>query len=134
MDSRAMTTAMLPHVSKAYDIQPSEASRAGVKYEIANGDEIPNLREKLRPVVAAEGSWKGLRAQVVNVSKALLSVRSLVGAGHVMIFGDGEDGSQNCILNKITGEQTAVKDYGSNYFLGLHIAPRRDAGFARPER
>ena len=75
-----------------------------------------------------------MRAQVADASKALQSVRSLVKAGHVVAFGDGGDGSQNYIVNKITGEQTAVKDDGINYFLELHIAPRSEAGFARPER
>ena len=62
------------------------------------------------PVVTAEGSCKGMRTQVVDVSKVLQSVRSLVRAGHVVVFGDGEDGSQKYIVNKVTGEQTAVKD------------------------
>ena len=115
-----------PCVGKAYDIQPSDASKAVVNYEIANGDEIPNLGEKLMPVVTAEGNWKGMRAQVADVSKALQSVRSLVKAGHVVVFGDGEDGSQNCIVNKITGEQTSVKDDGIIYFLGLHIAHKSE--------
>ena len=45
-----------PRVGNAYDIQPSDASKAGVKYEIANGDKILNLGEKLMPVVSAEGN------------------------------------------------------------------------------
>ena len=94
-DSGATTIVIPPHVGKAYDIQPSDASKAGVKYEIANGDEIPNLGEKLMTVVTAEGNWKGMRTQVADVSKALLAVRSLVGDGHSVVFGDGEDGSQN---------------------------------------
>ena len=101
-------------------------------YEIADGTEIPNLGEKLMPVVTAEGAWKGLRAQVADVSKALQSVRSLVRSGHVVVFGDGEDGSDSYIVNKFTGECTAVKDDGVNYLLGLHIAPRSESGFVRP--
>ena len=68
-----------PHVGKAYNLQPSDASKAGVKYEIANGDEIPNLGEKLMPVVTAEGSWKGMRAQVADVSKARAKTGSACG-------------------------------------------------------
>ena len=131
LDSGATTTVIPPHVGKAYDVLPSEASKAGVMYEIADGTEIPNLGEKLMPVVTAEGTWKGLRAQVADVSKALQSVRSLVRSGHVVVFGDGED-AESYIVNKVTGERTAVKDDGVNYLLGLHIAPRSESGFVRP--
>ena len=131
LDSGATTSVIPPHVGKAYDVLPSEASKAGVMYEIADGTEIPNLGEKLMPVVTAEGTWKGLRAQVADVSKALQSVRSLVRSGHVVVFGDGED-AESYIVNKVTGERTAVKDDGVNYLLGLHIAPRSESGFVRP--
>ena len=133
LDSGAMTNVIPPHVGKAYDIQPSDASKAGVKYKIANGDEIPNLGEKRMLVATAEGSWKGMSAQLADISKPLQAARSLVKAGHIVVFRDGEDGSQNYIVNRITGEPTAVKDDGINYILGLHIAPRSEAGFARPE-
>ena len=60
LDSGATVTVIPPHVGRGYDIVPGEASRAGVMYEIANGEEIHNLIEKLRPVLTAEGSWRGL--------------------------------------------------------------------------
>ena len=135
LDSGATTTVIPMSVGKAYEVQPSEASKAVVMYEIANGDEIPNLGEKLMPVVTAEGAWKGLLAQVADISKALQSVRSLVKAGHVVVFGDddGNGDGGNYIVNKFTGEYTSVKDDGLNYILGLHIAPKHAAGFTRPE-
>ena len=133
LDSGATAPVIPPNVGKAYAIQPGDASRAAVTYEFANGEEIPNLGEKLMPVVTAEGTWRGLRAQVADVTKALQSVRTLVQAGHMVVFGDGEDGSGNYIVNKTTGETTAVKDDGVNYLLGLFIAPMQAAGFARPE-
>ena len=83
-------------------------------YEVANGEEIPNFKEKLMSVVTAEGTSRGLRAQVVDVSKALQSVRTLVQAGHMVAFGDGDDGRGNHIVNKITGEMAAVRDDGMN--------------------
>ena len=66
-----------PHVGKEYEVVPSEASNAGVRYEVASGEEIPNLGEKLLPVVTAEGSWRGMLSQVADVSKALQSMRVL---------------------------------------------------------
>ena len=101
-------------------------------YEIADGTEIPNLGEKLMPVVTAEGSWKGLRAQVADVSKPLQSVRSLIKSGHMVVFGDGDgDEAESYIWNKVTGERTAVIDDGVNCLLGLHVAPKSEACFVR---
>ena len=132
LDSGASVTVIPPHIGPEYETMPSEASRAGVVYEIANGDEIPNLGEKLLPVMTVDGSYRGLRAQVADVSKALQSVRSLVRAGHVVVFGGGEDGSENYIVNKYSGETTPVKDDGVNYLMGMYIVPKKDAGFGRP--
>ena len=131
LDSGASVTVIPPHIGPEYDTMPSEASRAGVVYEIANGDEIPNLGEKLLPVVTVDGSYRGLRAQVADVGKALQSERSLVRAGHVVVFGGGEDGSDNYIVNKFSGEATPVEDDGVNYLMGMYIVPKKEAGFGR---
>ena len=67
------------------------------------------------PVMTAEGSWRGLRAQVADVSKALQSVRALVKAGRLAVFGAGEEGDEHFVYNKIMGETNAVADDGINY-------------------
>ena len=92
MDSGATVTVIPPHVGKEFVIVPGEASRAGVMYEITTGEEIQNFGEKLMPVMTAEGSRRGLRAQVADVSKALQSVQALVKAGRVVVFGAGYAG------------------------------------------
>ena len=84
------------------------------------------------PVMTREGSMRGLRAQVADVSKALQSVRALVKAGHVVIFGDGEQGECHYVYNKFTGETNEVTDDGINYLMGMYIIPPDDAGFGRP--
>ena len=132
LDSGATVTVIPPHVGQSYEVVPSAASRAGVKYEVANGEEIPNLGEKLMPVMTREGSMRGLRAQVADVSKALQSVRALVKAGHVVIFGDGDEGQCHYVYNKFTGETNEVTDDGINYLMGMYIIPPDDAGFGRP--
>ena len=43
LDSGATVTVIPPHVGRSYDVVPSAASRAGVKYEVANVEEIQNL-------------------------------------------------------------------------------------------
>ena len=132
LDSGATVTVIPPHVGKEYEVVPSAASKAGVKYEVANGDEIPNLGETLLHVVTNEGSWRGMLAQVADVSKALQSVRALVKSGHVVVFGDEGGGPENYVYNTFTGETNLVKDDGVNYLTGFHIAPRAEAGFGRP--
>ena len=136
LDSGASVTVVPPWLGKGYDVMEGEAARLGVKYEIANGEEIPNLGEKLMPVVTAEGTTRGLRAQVAEVSKPLQAVRSLVRTGHMVIFGDGDEGNEHYIMNKMTGECNRVKDDGTNYLMGMYIVPKAEmqaaAGFTRP--
>ena len=132
LDSGATVTVIPPHVGRSYEVVPSAASRAGVKYEVANGEEIPNLGEKLMPVMTREGSMRGLRAQVADVSKALQSVRALVKAGHVVIFGDGDEGQCHYVYNKFIGETNEVTDDGINYLMGMYIIPPDDPSFGRP--
>ena len=79
-----------------------------------------------------EGTRRGLRAQVADVSKPLQAVRSLVKAGHMVVFGGGENGEENYVLNRVTGELSAVKDDGVNYLMGMYVIPRAEAGFTRP--
>ena len=132
LDSGASVTVIPPHFGRGYEIQPGEASRAGVRYEVANGEEIPNLGEKNLLVMTEEGTWRGLKAQVAEVTKALQSVRGLVKAGHLVVFGDGEDGCQHYILNKITGEVNNVADDGINYLMRMHVVPPTMSPFGGP--
>ena len=132
LDSGATVTVIPPSVGKGYDIVRGEAAEAGVKYEVANGEEIPNLGEKLMAVVTAKGTMRGLRAQVADVNKPLQAVRSLVRAGHMVVFGAGESGNENYVVNKITGEYSSVEDDGLNYLMSMYIVPQAEAGFTRP--
>ena len=69
------------------------------------------------------GSVRGMLAQVADVSKPLQAVRSLVRAGHVVVFGDGDNGDENYIYNKVSGECTSVTDGGINYLLAMLTIP-----------
>ena len=132
VDSGATVTVIPPHVGRGYDIVPSEASRAGVHYEVANGEEIPNFGEKLLAVVTEEITWRGLKAQAADVSKPLQSVRSLVRSGHEVVFGDAENGCSHCLLNKTTGECIAFRDDGTNYLMGMYVILICSVGFTTP--
>ena len=100
-------------------MQESEASRAGVQYEVANCDEIPNLGEKLFAVATEEGTVRRMRPQVADVLEALQFIRALGRRGHVVVFGDDESGTGHYIMNRATGECNAVRDYGFNNLMRL---------------
>ena len=101
-----------------------------MQYEVANGDEIPNLGFS---VVTEEGTVRGMRPQVVDVSKALQSVRALVRTGHVVVFGDGENDADHYSLNRATGESSMVRDDGLNYLMTLYVvAPAAQLSCLQP--
>ena len=74
----------------------------------------------------------GLQAQVAEVSKALQSVCALAKAGHMVIFGHGDDAQSHYVYNKFIGETNEVNVDGINYIMGMHVVPPNDAGFGRP--
>ena len=78
------------------------------------------------------GSFRGLKAQVADVSKVLQSARALVKAQYVVVFGDVGESDAHYIYNKATGESNTVKVNGVNCVVGLYIAARAESGFALP--
>ena len=134
LDSGASVTVVPPHLGRDYEIVKGQAATDGVRYEIADGTEIPNLGEKLLPIMTREGTWRALKAEVADISKAVQSVWSLVKTGHRVVFGGGEAGNEHYIENVVTGEVNMVEDDGMNYFMTYYIAPRAQASFAGPTR
>ena len=87
------------------------------------------------PVMTREGTWKGLKAEVADISKAIQSVRSLVKTGDKVVFGGVENGNEHYIENVFTDEINAVEDDCQNYLMTYFIAPRDpSASFAGPTR
>ena len=109
-----------------------EAAIAGVRYEIADGNEIQNFCEKLMPFIAREESWRGLKVEVADIARALQSGRSLVKTGHKVVFGGGADGIEHYIKNIATGQVNWVEDDGFNDLMTYFIAPKESAGFSGP--
>ena len=132
VDSGASVTVFPPKIGAVYEITEGEAAKAGVMYEVANGEEIPNLGERHLPVMTTEGTIRGIKAPIAKVSKPLQAVRSLAKSGHMVIFGDGPEGTVHYVVIKFSGEHNAIKDDGINYLMGMHIVPPSVAGFTRP--
>ena len=119
VDSGATVPVLSPTMAKLYKVEPSEASLAGVEYEVANGERLANLGQKVMAVYTEEGTLRGMTAQVADVSKMLMSVRHLCKSGHAVVF--DEDGSM--IINKTTGEVNKIADDGVNYLMKLWAVP-----------
>jgi hypothetical protein len=132
MDSGASITVIPPSVGKLYQATESAASRAGVQYQVANGDELPNLGEKFLPLVTKEGNVRGMLAQVADVTMPLQSPRALYATGHLVVL----DGPNSFVLNKFSGEINTMEDDGTNYLMDTWIIPPEEveaytnAGFA----
>ena len=123
VDSGATVPVLHPRIGKAYTVEESAASAAGVEYDIANGDNLPCLGQKRMAVMTEEGTLRGYSTQCADVSKALQSVRSLVGTKHAVCFGLGENDDQHVIINKLTGEISYMVDDGINYLQKLMVIP-----------
>ena len=122
VDSGATVSVMGPEFAAAYDVQPSAASRAGVTYTVANGDEVENLGEKVVPVITDEGGLHAITSQIANVTTSLSSVRQIYKSGHMVVF----DGPESFILHKQIGAINLIRDDGVNYTLGLTVVPKAE--------
>ena len=131
-DSGASVSVVPPSVRREYEVVRGEAAIVGLRCEIADGNEIPNLGDKLMPVMTREESWRGVNVEVADIARALQSVRSLAKTSHKVAFGDGIDVAEHYIENNATGEVNWVEDDGFNYLMTYFIAPRESAVFTGP--
>ena len=87
VDSGASETVVPSTICTSVSTVPSEASRRGVMYEVANGEMLPNLGEKqLHAFTEDDAIPRRIKAQVCEVNKPLLSVSRLVSAGNTVVF------------------------------------------------
>jgi hypothetical protein len=128
VDSGATETVMGEEtLNGVIDITEGAACKRGVKYECADGVEIPNLGERKFLGFTEDGSAKGITAQVCAVNKTLMSVSKITGKGNRVMFDD--DGSY--IENKTTGEKTWLNQTGGMYYLKMWVSRKSsaEAGF-----
>ena len=111
-----------PDIGEAagYELEESPGSKAGVTYEVANGNEIPNLGQKFLAVVTAEGTVRGYSTQCADVTKPLQAVRALMANQHAVVFD-----SEGCfVFNKVSGELNVMRDDGVNFYLDQWVIPK----------
>ena len=128
VDSGASETVMPEESLRCVATQVSEASKRGVMYEVANGQRIANLGEKIvEGLTDGEGHLRRFTAQVCDISKPLLSVKRLIESGHAVTF----DSSGGCITHVASGDQIWLNEKDGMYSLKLWVPTRGapDAGF-----
>ena len=91
-----------------YEVMETKASRGGLTYVSAAGEDIPNLGELMVPMVTTENTKRCMKMQVAEVTRPLASVKRMCEAGHAVVFDD--EGS--FIINKSTGEVNYLREEG----------------------
>ena len=127
VDSGASETVIPENTARAALLQPSEASKRGVQYEVANGHRIPNLGQKtFQGFTETEDLVRGVTAQVCDVNKPLLSVARLVKSGNTVVF--SSDGSY--VEDNNTKERMWLQESGGMFMLKLWVpAEAQKTGF-----
>ncbi len=123
VDSGATISAIDPESGKGDEVQESEASRAGVEYETAGPETLPDLGEKKMAVLTPEGALRGYHSQCVKVSSPLSAVRQMLKNKRCVLFGRGPNEEEHLIINKLTGEINRMRDDGINYLQDLMVVP-----------
>ena len=115
VDSGASETVIPEDMVRAASLQPSDASKRGVQYEVANGARIANLGQKSFNGVTDAGVVRSVTAQVCDVNKPLLSVHRLVQAGNTVVFTQ----SGAFVEDDTTHERMWLQETGGMYMLKL---------------
>ena len=128
VDSGATETVMAEStLAGVIDITEGSACKRGVTYEVANGEEIPNLGERKFLGYMADGAARAITAQVCAVNQTLMSVSKIASKCNRVVFDD--DGSY--IEDKSTGERTWMTQVGGMYSLKMWVSRKStaEAGF-----
>lgn len=117
VDSGASETVLPPDQLTSVVLEEGAAKKRGVSYEVANGDQIPNLGERRFQGVTDQGHVRGITAQVCEVNKPLLSVSKLVAQGNRVVF----EAQGSYVQDTSTGERLWLAESGGMYSLKLWV-------------
>ena len=79
----------------------------------------------------AADSGMEMKFQVVDVSKALLSVNRVCEQGHDVLFSTREGGSA-ILVNGDPKKRIPLRNSGGTYELDVWVKPNPNSGFSRP--
>ena len=117
VDSGATESVINEEMLPSIPVTESEASKRGVKYEVANGVRIPNLGQKQFDGMTEDESLRNIKVQVCDVNKALLSVKKIANAGNRIVF----DNDASYVEDKTTGEKIWLREEGGMYMLRMWV-------------
>ena len=109
----------------------------GIEYEIADGSSIENLGERhclMKTTEANNGANMEMRFQVVDVSKALLSVHRICQQGHKVLFEEdkiGEEGGSAILIGGDPANRIPLRHSGGTYELDVWLKPSQPFGGPR---
>ena len=111
---------------------PQLRPAAGVEYEIANGDSVENLGERhvLMKTSDSNDSAMDMRFQVVDVSKALMSVHRVCEQGHEVRFTHQGKGSA-ILIGGDPNNRIPLRHTGGTYEIDVWVKPCQDFGRQR---
>ena len=129
VDSGASDTVVPPTVAPGAPLQKSD--RVGIEYEIADGHVIENLGEKhcLTKFSDSNAAPMLMNFQVVDVSKALLSVHRVTEQGHDVQF--STKNGNYIYLNGDRSQKLELRHVGGTYELDVWVKPSPPFGGQR---
>ena len=129
VDSGASDTVVPPTVAPGAPLQKSD--RVGIEYEIADGHVIENLGEKhcLTKFSDDNAAPMLMNFQVVDVSKALLSVHRVTEQGHDVQF--STKNGNYIYLNGDRSQKLELRHVGGTYELDVWVKPSPPFGGQR---
>ena len=117
VDSGATETVIKTGTLDHIPVREGEAKRKGTKYEVANGDVIPNLGEKMFLAQSEEGIQRTITAQVADVNRDLLSLSRAVRNGAQVVFHP----SGSFIQDLTTQEKMWLKEESDMHTLRMWV-------------
>ena len=118
-DSGAKRSCAPRTMAPSYKIEPSEMSKAGRAFIVANGKEIPNEGQFRVPAMSKDGVWSNHLWQVTDVTRPLLSIGEEADTGKIFAFG----ARGGVVLNLVTGEVSTFPRIDGTYEVTMHIPP-----------
>jgi len=130
VDSGAAETICPASAAKGIPTEPGEKFRMGASYTCASGKPLPNLGEKRCDAYFGDSpTMRGLRMQVADISRPLLSVSRAVDSGCRVVFDQG----WSYIEDKGTGEKTSLVRKGGLYVVDSWVkAKKNNTGHSSP--
>ena len=117
VDSGAGETVLEKNILKSVPTVQGDPYKKGVKYEVANGQLIPNLGQKTFAGENEGGLRRSLTGQVADVNKSLLSVRRCLQAGNRVVF----DPKGSYVEDMDSGERMTLQEKDGMYMLKLWV-------------